>query len=142
MSYDLMVFEPSAAPAERGAFLDWYAHQTAWTEDHGYDDPAVSAPALAAWFHDMRVAFPAMNEPYSDGADDDDTVTDYAVGTSVIYAAFAWSQAEAAHRAALELARRHRLGFYDVSADDGQVWLPTASGGYAVAHGGGTSGPG
>ncbi len=141
MSYDLMVFETSAAPAERGPFLDWCARQTEWTEGHGYDDPAVSSPALAAWFHDMRRAFPPMNGPYQGGTDDDARVTDYSVGAAVIYAAFAWSQAEAAYRVALELARRHRLGFYDVSADDGQVWLPTASGGYAVAHGSGASGP-
>ena len=50
MSYDLMVFDPEAAPLDRDAFMRWFEHQAEWSEDHDYDDPAVSTPALRAWF--------------------------------------------------------------------------------------------
>ena len=40
-----MVFAPDAAPSKRPAFLDWYEEQTQWTENHGYDAPAVATPA-------------------------------------------------------------------------------------------------
>lgn len=48
MSYDMMVFEASAAPREAAAFIAWFEKQTQWNERHEYDDPAVSSPALQA----------------------------------------------------------------------------------------------
>ena len=48
MSYDLMVFDPAAAPREREEFMQWYDAQTEWAEDHECDDPAVTTPALRA----------------------------------------------------------------------------------------------
>ncbi|MEM7205791.1 MAG: hypothetical protein AAF628_36390 [Planctomycetota bacterium] len=119
MSYDLMVFDHDAAPRDRPGFMGWYDQQTEWSEDHSYDDPAVCGEPLRAWFLDIIVQFPAMNGPHASGQDDDATVTDYSVGTKVIYAAFAWSQAEAARAAVLRLAERHRVGFFDASADVG-----------------------
>ena len=53
MSYDMMVFEASAAPREAAAFIAWFEKQTQWNERHEYDDPAVSSPALQAWFAEM-----------------------------------------------------------------------------------------
>lgn len=46
MSYDMMVFEASAAPREAAAFIAWFEKQTQWNERHEYDDPAVSSAAL------------------------------------------------------------------------------------------------
>ena len=37
MSYDLVVFEKSIAPASKAEFLDWYEEQVEWKEDHDYD---------------------------------------------------------------------------------------------------------
>jgi hypothetical protein len=126
MSYDLMVFEPSAAPRKRAEFMDWYAQQTEWNEGHHYDDPAVSSPNLRAWFMEMIEQFPPMNGPLS--CRDlpewlEATTTDYSVGRNVIYAAFARSFEGKAHTVMFELARKHGLGFYDVSGE-GDVWLP------------------
>ena len=36
MSYDLMVFDPAAAPAGRSAFIAWYQTQTDWDAEHDY----------------------------------------------------------------------------------------------------------
>ena len=80
MSYDMMVFEPSAAPREAAAFIAWFEKQAQWGENHEYDDPAVSSPALQAWLaempqdlspmtgppshdHDARAAVPAYTRP-------------------------------------------------------------------------------
>ena len=103
MSYDLMVFAPEAAPKGREAFMEWYDEQSEWEEEHSYDNPEVSTPALRAWFLEMIQSYPAMNGPFSsdDLPVDEASVTDYSVGRSVIYAAFAWSKAEQAYEAML-----------------------------------------
>ena len=121
MSYDLMVFDPAAAPRERAAFMDWYDTQSEWAEGHDYDDPAVTTPALRAWFMEMIKTFPAMSGPYA-AADDEDAEEDsrfceYCIGKSLIYASFAWSQQAAAYQTMRELAIRHGVGFFDVSGD-------------------------
>lgn len=135
MSYDLMVFELGAPPADRAGFMAWYQAQTEWAEDHGYDDPEVSTPALRAWFLEMVEEYPAMNGPLATDDVDDPRVTDYSAGRQVIYAAFAWSQADDAREAMFRLAKKHGIGFFDVSADDGGVWIPSPSGSYDRVHG-------
>ena len=118
--------------------MAWFGQQTQWDEDHGYDDPVVSTPSLRAWFDDMRQVFPPMNGPFATDDVDDPKITDYSVGRSVIYAAFAWSEAESALETVMALARQHRVGFFDVSSDDGDVWAPTAYGTYECLHGKGS----
>jgi len=48
MSYDLMVFDPAAAPAGREAFMEWYDQQTEWADGHSPDDPARCTSGLRA----------------------------------------------------------------------------------------------
>jgi hypothetical protein len=127
MSYDLMVFEPIDPPRERNAFLDWYRLQTQWPEDHSYDDPAATTAGLSAWFTEIRRDFPNMNGPGAhDIANDEHNprVTDYAIGRSVIYAAFSWMEAENAYSLVRVLAVKHRVGFFNVSAENGEIWFP------------------
>ncbi|TFI57781.1 hypothetical protein E2493_13205 [Sphingomonas parva] len=124
MSYDLMVFDPEAAPREREAFLRWYHEQVQWDEGHSYDDPRVTTPALASWFTEIAEAFPPINGPLASDDYDNPKLTDYSIGRSVIYAAFTWSQVEAAHLAAESLAAKHGVGFFDVSSDQGDIRFP------------------
>ena len=124
MSYDLMVFEASAAPTERQKFLEWYRQQTKWSEGHSYNDPDVSTPSLQAYFHGIIDIFPAMNGKYRSNDYDDPMVTDHCVGKYVIYSAFSWSCAEEAYRVVRQLAEKHRIGFFDVSAENGDIILP------------------
>jgi hypothetical protein len=124
MSYDLMVFDPAAAPHTREDFLEWYERQTEWGEGHSYDDPQVTTPALAGWFAEISQSFPPMNGPLASNDYDDPKVTDYSIGRSVIYAAFAWSQAEAALQAVDRLAAKHGVGFFDVSSEQGEIRFP------------------
>jgi hypothetical protein len=124
VSYDLMVFDPTVAPRERVDFMRWYELQTSWSEGHTYDDPVVSSPSLQAWFDEMRQLFPPMNGPFASGSSDS-AQTDHCIGRHVIYSAFAWSVAESAYTKTRELAIKHRLGFYDVSGDVGEILFPS-----------------
>ena len=130
-----MVFAPKAAPADRAGFMNWYRQQTEWKEGHSYDNPEVSTPELRAWFLEMITHYPAMNGPHRLDDVDNPKVTDYSVGKSVIYAAFAWSEAAGAFKTMFSLAEKHKVGFFDVSANDGGVWLPNSAGKYVCVHG-------
>lgn len=129
-----MVFDPDVAPRDRAEFVSWYRAQTEWREDHGYNDPQVCSQALRTWFLHIIKDFPAMNGPYAAGDFDNPKVTDYSVGRSVIYAAFAWSQAKSAYQTVFELARKYGVGFYDVSDAAGKVWLPDSDGEFVCVH--------
>jgi hypothetical protein len=75
-----------------------------------------------------------MNGPYA-SKEDSPKVTDYSVGRSVVYAAFAWSEAEQAFKTMFSLAQKHGVGFFDVSASNGSVWVPDSAGQYSCIHG-------
>jgi len=124
MSYDLMVFNPEAVPRARADFMDWYFKQTKWQEGHSYDDPAVCSTELKNWFLDIIETFPALNGPYAAEDPDDDTVTDFCIGKDVIYACFSWSVAEKAYEIMKEKAEKHKVGFFDVSAESGDILFP------------------
>jgi hypothetical protein len=128
-----MVFDPNAAPKEPEAFVAWYRQQTEWTEFHGYNNPDTPTPSLRNWFQEIIKSYPPMNGPLASDDVDNPKVTDYSVGRVVIYGGFAWSEAEAAYREMLELAGKHRIGFFDVSSSDGAVWVPVAEGNYGIA---------
>lgn len=128
MSYDLMVFAPDLAPAKkRGPFLDWYEQQSEWEEEHTYDNPAVSTPALRAFYEELARDFAPLK-------DDDDDGTDYTIGKAVIYMSFPWDKVDEAHAAVIRLAGKHALGFFDVSSDIAETWLPDGKGGLYIAH--------
>lgn len=126
LSFDLMVFAPEAAPRERESFMKWYSEQVEWDEGHSYDDPVVSTPQLRGWFTEMIAQFPPMNGPCAVDDPDDPHVTDYSVGKNVIYAAFAWSQAEPALALMTQLAAKHGVGLFDLT--DGTIYFPSDAG--------------
>jgi len=131
MSYDLMVFAPAAAPAKRPAFLDWYEAQTNWPEAHGHDDPAVATPALQAFLAELAAEFP----PAPAGEEEPMSGTDYTIASNLIYMSFLdWERIDEAHATVFRLAAKHGLGFFDVSSDLAEAWLPDNKGGLRVAH--------
>ncbi len=119
-----MVFDATVAPRDRKRFLAWYEKQSAWEESHGYNNPDTPSPPLKAWFLGIIKSFPPMNGPLASTDPDDPKVTDYSLGSSVIYGAFAWSEAEAAYKHVKELAAQHNVGFFDVSGKDNDIWWP------------------
>ena len=131
MSYDLMVFDKTKAPANRKDFMAWFEKQVEWSEDHDYASISVSSPALQNWFMEMKETFPPMNGEYTPDPellDEDENLeshtVDYCIGRDVIYAAFAWSTADEAYELMRDLAKKHKVGFFDVSANDGEIILP------------------
>jgi hypothetical protein len=139
MSYDLLVFDPAIPPPGRDEFLRWFKKLAEWDEDRDYDEPAEASDALRAWFMEMITEFPAMNGSFATDDHDSPKVTGYTICRHAIYTDFRWSEINDAYRATFSLAKKHRLGFFDASADDGQVWLPEGANGYAVIHGSGSS---
>jgi len=135
MSYDLMVFEPDAVPQGHDEFVDWYAQRTKWSEDHGYDDPALSSERLRAWFEDIVRIFPPMNGPHAivQLPEEEASSTDYAIGADFIYASFAWSKAEPAYMTVARLAEKHQLGLFNASSSGEEVWVPK-DGRMTLAH--------
>ena len=130
MSYDLMVFAPEAAPSKREAFLDWYDQQTEWGDEQAYDNPALASPALQAFFAELGTEFP----PVQDDADGE-SGTEYTIAPSLIYLSFLdWDKIDRAHEAVFSLAGKHGLGFFDVSSDLAEAWLPDNKGGLRLAH--------
>ena len=132
MSYDLMVFEKTRIPTTRAEFMAWFEKQTEWSEEHDYQSVSVSSPALQNWFMEMKDTFPPMNGDYAPDIDlpDEDLeshVTDYSIGREVIYAAFAWTVADEAYELMRKLAKKHDVGFFDVSSDNGDIILPDGS---------------
>lgn len=124
MGYNLLVFEPSAAPKEAGPFLAWYAKQTDWSGSDDYNDYEATTPRLRAFFLDMVATHPPMNGPLaSDEPDDSDVkLTDYSIGRDIIYLGGSWENADTALALALQLAEKHRLGVFDTTSE--VVWLP------------------
>ncbi len=130
-----MVFEPASVPAEHDEFLEWYGRQTKWTEDHGYDNPAIASEHLRTWFYEMIQIFPAMHGPGSTehAPADEASTTDYAIGRDFIFASFAWTKSEAAYMTVARLAEKHRLGLFNASSTGEEVWIPE-EGRMVLAH--------
>lgn len=119
MSYDLFVFEPAAAPGERKAFLQWMDERTSWG-DPPYDDLGKTTPKLSAFCTALQEEFPNIGK-----ADDEtDRATEYNIGRDFTYLAFRWSQAGHAYALVRALAVKHGTGFFNCSADDGEIWFP------------------
>jgi len=128
MSYDLIVFDPAAAPRKRAEILQWFEEKES-QEDAPSDDPQSLTPALRAWFMEMIETFPPMNGPLAkDENMDDPTPTDYGLRRTYIHACFPWSQAEEALLHTARLAEEHRVGVYNISSKEGGIWIPGAGG--------------
>ncbi len=59
---------------------------------------------------------------------DNPKAADYGLARTYVYASFGWSQAEVALKHSVKLAERHRVGFFNVSSDEADVYIPGARG--------------
>ena len=115
-----MVFAKEAAPRTRADFLEWFDRQMEG-EDEG--EITSDSPAMQAWQQEMLAVFPDMND-----LDDDELEKgkwgEYSTTTAGIYVSFASSQEELAYKTVKALAAKHGVGFFNVSADDGEIIIP------------------
>lgn len=133
MSFYVLVFSPTSVSDDD--FAAWWNTQSQWNLDHDYDDPEVLGSGLRAFFEDLLLSFPAMNGPRAYQAtpelifrhDLDELVTDYSLAPDFVYAAFSWSQADAATRLIRELAARHAMAVAWVSGDPLVIDRPTGN---------------
>lgn len=120
MSYDLIVFEKSKAPTFYEDFLKWVEDQTQWNEARDYDSIDDTSPALVAWFMEMITTFPPLNGDFSPNDAEinadrnlENHLTDYSIGSSLIYASFGYSAAKDADQLVHQYAKKHQVGFYN-----------------------------
>jgi hypothetical protein len=128
MSYDILAFDPAAvADAD---FPAWWEAQSQWSEDHSYDDPEVTTANLRTFYNELIQTYPPMNGPgapaYEAWHHDIELVSqmsDYSIGTSLVYGAFSWSRARKARDTFTALAAKHGVAVAMVS-DDGSILRP------------------
>lgn len=124
MSFDLMVFDPAAAPIDRAEFMEWYEQQIDWPEE------TLPCPTpLKNWLAEMQTQFPDFNvmtddELELDEENDFPRGSDYSFGEHIIYVAFAWSAADEAYKTMRKLAQKHGVGFFNPSSGDTEIWRP------------------
>ena len=136
MSYDLVVFEPDAAPADRNGFRTWYTEAAHLGDGKLAGNPTAPAPVLQAWYRDMIKAFPALIGPDAPAFReiDDERSAEYRFGPTAIFASFQWEASRKVQLQALRLARSHGVGLFDACGPTCAVWGPTEKGYYGVVH--------
>ena len=77
----------------------------------------------------------SSSPPLAADAPDEAAGTDYTIGRTLVYLSFSdWERIDQAHETVFALAAKHGLGFFDVSSDLAEVWLPDNKGGLRIAH--------
>lgn len=61
-------------------------------------------------------------------------MSDYGFTQGLAYVNFAWSKADGAYETMFQLAAEHRLGFFNVSSDASEVWVPANDGTLQCTH--------
>ena len=131
MSFDLLIFDPALVQyQDQAEFMVWYDEFTGWSGSHDYSDAGVVSPKLKSLYDEMSATYPPINGPDAVDADfDNSKLTEYSFGPEAIYMGFAWSETAGAFEEVTRLAAKHELGFFNVSSDVADVWLPDGEGG-------------
>ncbi|MBI1362069.1 MAG: hypothetical protein GC155_17470 [Alphaproteobacteria bacterium] len=134
MSYDLVAFDPAAAPRERTAFLGWI--KTALSETPSAGDPAAAAPELWAWRNDMSQTFPAADAPgaFDPYSPSETRNASYRFANKLVIASLHWDVSGQAIYQARRSAQAHRIGLFDASGTDRCVWMVSGRGRFEIVH--------
>jgi hypothetical protein len=124
MSYDLMVFKGDIAPTAKNDFIKWYETQTNWQNGYDYNSPDNSSGKLRDWFNEIIKTFPPMNGPLANDGFDNPNLSDYTIAPGFICVSFSWEAAEKARATSIELAKKYKLGIFDSSSTNGDIYYP------------------
>jgi hypothetical protein len=116
MSFNLMVFDQSAAPREQKAFDVWSAEQLVWLPDRSYKDVSLASPALRQWFIEIIRKYPAHNSPEANAQESSPYIVDYLFKENIIYMDMSWDIAEQARKDVFFMTELFALGLFDFSA--------------------------
>lgn len=136
MSYDLLVFEPGAAPVEdRTAFLAWFSQVVRLRDGHLLSDPAQTSPALQRWYAGMTEAFPHIGSARAGQSEmqEDEINADYRFAPAAVFARFEWQVSRKAYHLAMKHARANGLGFFDASGESALCYT-VVNGRFILAH--------
>lgn len=135
MSYDLLVFEPAAAPADRMAFIAWFSQVVRLRDGHMLSNPSETSPNLRLWYQGMVEAFPHIGTARAGKAEmqEDDINADYRFSPDAVFARFEWQVSRKAYQVGMKLARIYGLGFFDASGENAlcYTWV---NGRFILAH--------
>lgn len=119
MSYDLVVFEKTKAPADTAEFSAWYKKQTEWRDDCDYIDISHASENLQRFFQEIRNIFPPMNGMYAPSDEElsnspelEERLCDYCIGEDIIYLSFAYSMSHSAYDIVKRAACFMDVGFF------------------------------
>lgn len=143
MSYDVLVFEPFAAPRDHAAFMSWYTDLTRWDGPYASNNPDICTPKLKQFFDTVIKDFPPLDGPFAPSrlqikgftpslaqkllgkkpiaGIDELTLSEYTCTPHAIYISFAWPYAQPAYESVIASALAANVGFFDVSATKGDV---------------------
>lgn len=135
MSYDLLVFEPGAAPDDRLAFMAWFSQVVRLRDGHLRTDPERTAPALRNWYEGMTQAFPPIGSDRAGRIEmqEDQLNADYRFSEQAVFARFEWKVSRKAYHLGMKLARMYGLGFFDASGENAMCYT-VANGRFVLAH--------
>jgi hypothetical protein len=136
VSYDLIAFDPTEAPADRLEFLDWIQRAFRSTDGNTNADIATLSLGLQAWHREMRERYPHDYDPhawppgtYSVSKHASYRFTKHAVSVSV-----AWDDTGPAFHRAKKAAMACGLGLFEVSGADSAVWMVSKRKRFEIVH--------
>ena len=136
MSYDLIAFDPALAPRDRHDFLDWISRAFRSMDGPLGSDPARLSIELQGWHAELRQVFPSAGDPHAFAADTDGGSKNaaYRFAQHAVQASFEWSNAGPAMFRARKIAQAHRVGLFEASGADCNVWMVSNRGRFEIVH--------
>lgn len=128
MGFNADVFSKQVMPGTSNEFFDSYKEIFGGEEERDYDSLKGTDPVLAKWFKEMIERFPALNGEYADWDEEEideekeKYLVDYCIGSEYISFSSPWTIAEELQQIALELAKKHDIGYHD--SVTGILWAP------------------
>ena len=150
MSYDLLVFNPDVAPRDRDAFMLWYRELVKWGEQRDYSQISGASGNLPDFYERISCHYKPMNGPNAyvfkaapapsptrslwakiigstqvaqphQAHWNEELLTDYSIAEHAIYMSFSWSINAEAYSSVVSDAIATGVGFFDVSAQNGDI---------------------